>query len=328
MLGMTSCTKNYNTQNNVIKQPAGESLNSLFAGLRPTAQNMVVTAGFKQTIYGSKGTKITFYPNSFKDANGKTIVDAIINIQLTEIYTAADMIGCRATTTSNGQLLTSGGQVLITATLNGEEVFANKYGIGFRQSATSQQPMSIFYGNTNDPDSVVNWATAATGLNGVSVPGTVTVSDTSVVVVITSSGPDTISTHGALMPYYQFDSCASFNWINCDYFYSSNAPLRDISVVMPDATFDQENSEVFVLFPTLNAAAHMSRYNATTHTFDLPPGYYVPVGLPIDIVVATNKDGTYYYYQQTGLTTVNGMTVNAAMAQASLSYIQAQLSGL
>ena len=330
MLLSTSCRKS--GYNGVVVSAVSSdqsNLNQLFTGLRSAPQNISVTAGFAQTVFGVNGTKLTFYPNSFKDKNGITIPKGIINIQLTEVYTVGDMIANRAaTTTTDGRLLTSGGQVLITATMNGEEVFANKYGIGFKQPATSKQPMLLLYGSPATPDSVVSWSTPGTVLPGAFASGTVTNADTSIVVVIVSSGPDTITTHGAVMTYYQFDSCASFNWINCDYFYTSPGQLTDVRVMMPDTSFNQSNTEVFIVFPTINAAAHLSQYNVATHTYDLPKGYYVPVGMPVDIVVATNKHGNYYYFGESGVNTTDNMFLYAEMSLVSLDYIKTQLSNL
>ncbi len=323
-----SCTKSYN-RGLVVTTTANEAqLNSLFAALRPAPQTLVVTAGFLQTVYGTNGTRLTFYPNSFKDANGRIITSGIITLQLTEIYTGGDMILNRATTVSGGQLLSSGGQVLITATMNGQEVYANKYGIGFKQSTPSQQTMNLFYGNTNTSDSSVAWYAPVTPQTGTVAAGTTSSSDTSIVIVVTPGGLDTVTTHGAVTQYYQFDSCASFNWINCDYFYTSGAQLTDVSLIMPDTSFNQTNTEVFIVFPTINAAARMSEYSYTTHTFDLPKGYYIPVGMPIDIAVATNKNGIFYYYQQTGITTVNNMVIFSTMEQDNLLDITNQLHGL
>ena len=327
---VASCSKSYNPYvAPVTPAPVDLTrLNSLFAALRPTPQNFVVTAGFSQTVYGLYGTKLTFYPNSFKDGSGNIITSGIISLQLTEIYTPGDMIASRASTVYNGQLLASGGQVLLTATLNGQEVFANKYGIGFKEPAASQQPMYLFYGTAGTPDSVVAWNTRVTAQTGTSAPGTTASSDSSIVIVFTGYGYDTVTTHSAVFEYYQFDSCAGFNWINCDYFYTSPAQLTDVSVIMPDTSFNQSNSEAFIIFPTINAAAHMTNYTIATHTFDLPNGYYIPVGMPVDIAVATNKNGKYYYYQQTNTTTTYNMVITANMAPDSLSYIATQLQGL
>src|SRR5690606_33285999 len=97
-------------------EPGPSELNELFESLRSPAQSFTVTAGTEQTITGAQGTKIIFYPNSFKDAAGNTLSSGSVNISLTEVYTPGQMIAHRTTTTTNDdRLLTSGGQVLITA---------------------------------------------------------------------------------------------------------------------------------------------------------------------------------------------------------------------
>lgn len=325
---ITSCTRSYNNYHTIQVPVSQSSLNALFDSLRPASQNLAVTAGSLHTVFGINGTKLTFYPNSFKDKNGNIITKGVINLQLTEVYTVNDMITNRAATTSNGQLLTSGGEVCIKATMNGEEVFANKYSIGFKQAGPVQKPMSLFYGNTNTPDSVVTWLAPATPQVGVYVSGTITYADTSILYILTSSGYDTVIKQGPVLNYYQFDSCANFNWINCDYFYSSSAQLTDIMVYVPDSSYNQSNTEVFIIFPGINAAAHTDQYSAPSHFFHLSRGYYVPVGMPIDIVVVSNKNGAWYYYQQTGITTISGLFIFANMSQSSLSDIITRLQSL
>ncbi len=325
----TSCKKSGSSNYGVVSVNTDESrLNQLFAGLRTAPQNISVTAGASQTVYCLNGTKLTFYPNSFMDKEGNTLVKGIVNLQVTEIYTPGDMIANRVATTSGGKLLTSGGQVQIAATMNGEEVFANKYGIGFRQHTAKQQPMSLFYGGAGSDDSVVVWGAPVASQTGTFVNGTITTSDTNLVVVVTSSGTYTITTHSALMTYYQFDSCASFRWINCDYFHDSLAELTDMRVMMPDTSFNQSNTEVFIVFPTINAAAHMTKYDAATHTFHLAQGAYIPVGMHVDIVVATNKNGSYYYFGENSVTTESRMFLYAQMSLVSLAYIRSQLDNL
>lgn len=130
---------------------------ALFAGLRTEPFKFSVDAGVQSVGYGPQGTKLVFYPHSFKDASGNIISSGKIDIELTEMYTSGSMIGNNAVTTCNGQLLRSGGQVKIKATQNGKEVYANKYGIGFKQPDASSNPMELFYSNNNSLDSTTVW---------------------------------------------------------------------------------------------------------------------------------------------------------------------------
>lgn len=302
------------------------ALNTLFSGFRTDPQEIVVTAGALQTVYGQYGTKLTFYPNSFKDAAGRILGKGLVTIKLREIYTVGDMIANRVATTADGKLLTSGGQVQLSATMNGHEVFANKYGIGFRQLNPSQKPMALFYGD--NADYAGNWTIAGNLATGTFVQGTQGSADTTLIVVITSSGVDTVVTHGVVTNYYQFDSCDHFNWINCDYFYTPGAALTNIRVMMPDSSFDQSNTEVFVVFPGINAAARMTRYDPKKHSFELQQGYYVPVGMNVAIVAISKQGVSYYYSEKAGISTTSNMFVYADVALASRDFILAQLSKL
>ena len=97
------------------------TLKSLFNDLRSTPQTLTTTAGVSSTLYGTKGTRITFYPNSFKDASGNIITSGNIVIKLTEMLTPGAMIAENATTqTTDGDILRSGGQVKIEASKDGQ----------------------------------------------------------------------------------------------------------------------------------------------------------------------------------------------------------------
>src|SRR5579871_1803946 len=164
LITVLSCKKTNDTTSTIITRAntGGPSLNQLFADLRYKPQNFNVTAGKYAILFGANGTLLRFYENSFKDANGNILTGGTVNLQLIEMYNPGDMICNRATTLSNGQLLQSGGEVMITATMNGQAVYANKYCIGFRQSTASTQRMQLFYGNTSNADSVTMWAISDT----------------------------------------------------------------------------------------------------------------------------------------------------------------------
>jgi hypothetical protein len=285
-----------------------KNLNKLFSALKSTPQSFTVTAGTYRTVVGAAGTILKFYPNSFKDASGTIITSGTITIKLTEMYKPGQMIANRATTTANGELLRSGGQVYISATKSGSEVYANKYGIAFEQPGSSGQPMNLFYGNTNNADSVTTWTAADTTKAGVAVSGTVV---------------DSFSFR------YEFDSCTDFRWVNCDYFYRVSAgSLTNISVVVPDTSFNYSNTQVFLVFPTENIATYLGSYDFGTHAFSLQASYKIPIGSGITLVAITNKNGVYYFYKQTGITVSSNMTLNATMISQTLTTILSQLSTL
>jgi hypothetical protein len=300
---------NNNNNNNNPPTYSKTGLNTLFAGLKSTPQTFTVTAGTYSTKFGAEGTVLKFYPNSFKNGSGQVISNGTVTIKLIEMYTPGPMIANRATTTANGKFLRSGGQVKITATMNGQTVYANKYGISFAQAGPSTQDMSLYVGNTNNEDSVVTWSIMDSMNTGTNTGGTV-------------------SDSGQNIYTYTFDSCTSFNFINCDYFYNYTGTLTDMFCVMPDTTFNSSNTEVFVVFPGINSVTTMGQYETNTATFHLYSSFWIPVGINVHVVVIANKNGTYYYFQQLNNTVTSNMSVTATMTQQTLSYIQTQLGNL
>ena len=256
-------------------------------------------------------TKLTFYPNSFKDKNGNIITTGQIDIKLREMYRPGQVIANRSSTTADGRLLISGGQVYIKAYRAGQEVFPTVYGIGFA-SGGSAQPMALFYGNNNNADSIITWNQATPNI-GTVVNGTIT--DTSI-------NPPAI--------LYQFDSCTSFNWINCDYFYSiSGALLTDISLVLKDSVgLNHTNTEVFLIFPGINSVSFMQMYNPAMKTFSLSANYKVPVGMPFHAISLSLVNGQYHYAELLNQTVTNNMLDTLRPLQKPLPDILLSLGSL
>lgn len=285
------------------------TINSLFQELKSTPQTFTVTAGTQQTIKGAKGTKITFNPQSFKNASGTVITSGSIKIELTEMYKPGEMIANRVTTTTaSNNLLTSGGCVNIKATLNEHEVFANNYKIAFKQPAHSENPMALFNGYT---------ITDGTGTN-------VRWSDDS-----TNTIPRTTKDPTDLTFYYAFDSCTNFNWINCDYFYSAPAPKTDITIVAPDNSYNLDNTQIYIIFPAMNSLINMYAYDTPTHSFNFGhPSFYLPVGTVIHIMILGSKNNNYFMDLHQNVTVTNGMSVNFTPVNQTLGFIQNTLSTL
>ncbi len=296
---------------------ASATLRSLFNDLRSTPQTLTTTAGINSTVYGSKGTRITFYPNSFKDASGNVITSGNIVIKLTEMLTPGAMIAEKATTqTTTGAMLHSGGQVKIEASKDGQAVYANKYSISFKQPTASTQPMDLYFGNRNNTDSIVSWRpldTTSTGGTGTTTTGTTTDSSSS----------------GGSSTYYVFDSCTDFNYINCDRFMGLPGAKTNIHFVMPDTSFNSSNTMVFVVYTAINSVYNPWSYTASSNSFDLGGSFIAPVGYNINVITLCKKtNGTYYFSEQNGLTITDAMSINVTMTERTLDYIKTRLGEL
>ncbi len=284
---------------------AGTPFNSLFRDLRYVPEIKCVAAGKLTTITFSRGTRLTFYPNSFKDGAGNLITTGQVCIELTEIYKTGDMIANRVTTMEGGTLLASGGQVLIYASRNGEKVFPNKYAIAFKQPAPSSIPMGLYAGNSRNTDSVVTWGAIASP-----IPGT----------------RDTVtpSAWGTGL-WYRFDSCNTFTWLGCDSAYAHTGSRSSIKLVVPDLDVTNANTQAFLVIPSINACANFQYNSSTPLTLNVTD---IPDGVSAVVVVISKRNNKYYYYQSASFTVGSGISIDAYTTEQTLPYIKAQLAAL
>jgi len=255
-------------------------LSNMFAGTRTmtATQTHEVNAGTQRILFGNRGTRFVFYPNSFKDKNGNIITTGQIDIKLVEMYRPGEVIANRSSTVSAGRLLRSAGQVYVKAYRAGVEVFPTKFGIGFPLSNTGMgAPMALYYGNNLNSDSIVNWTQAAANI-GTFVNGAF------------------LDTNNSQL-YYQFDSCTNFNWLNCDYPHDiTGTQMVNLSLVSKD-TFDLDhtNTRVFLVFPTINSVTYMQKYTDTAKTWALSEPFLVPANMNFHAISISLKNGLYYY---------------------------------
>jgi len=326
-----SCKKN--TDNTSTLQPAPIPLNQLFKDLRSLPQIITVKAGRDTMVFGSKGTMLHFYTYSFKNASGAIITSGTIDLTLVEMYKPGDMIRNRATTIAGTNLLTSGGQIDLRATMNGQQVYANKYGIGFFQDDPNARPiMELFYGNINNVDSVVNWEAKDTAQER----EIARLADTSTRMDITIA-------YGRSWMGYVFDSASTLQYTNCDAFYFPGSPKVPVTAIMPDATFTPQNTQVYLVLPDINCAMSTvqssggfdygtARYDAPTRAINMineGQTNIVPTGMKYILIVIANKNGQYYYSKQEGdAIPVDGLKLNATMTPDTKSNVLAILSAM
>lgn len=289
--------------------PVAPSLNELFSDLRSTPQNLTVTAGIAQTVVAANGTALNFYPNSFKDAAGNIITSGTVNIQITEMYGPGSMIQNRATTTdADGSALQSGGQVYINATMGSNTVYANKYGIAFKQPDASTQPMALYFAGTGNSDSVTNWNVGDTTKKGTIVKGTV---------------KDTARKYSPSESFYFiFDSCTDFNWINCDYRWGDGYTFTDVELLLDKETANGSNTQVYMVYPDIKSTMRM--YPEKNIVFSLRRA---PVGVNYKIAVISKIDDQYYYAEKKGVIT-DTLKLTATLHEETRYDIIARLGGL
>jgi hypothetical protein len=318
LLVASSCRRTNDSTSSTTVEPNATDLTQAQAiealkSLKSTPQNFTVAAGVQKRIKGAEGTLVTFYPNSFKDKNGVTITSGNIDIQLTEIYKQGDMIANRTSTTTGDGVLKSGGEIDIRASKNGEEVFANKYGIGFKAAAPMAQPMELYFGEKNTADSITTWGIRKTGQGG-SVTGTGYITDPALMLLEA--------------PYFLFDSCTDFKLINCDHPYDASSAYINVQLVFPDNSFKVAQGDLSIAFPSLNVMTIMSsfNYNSSTHTMKFQGWAPTAISCKFSLIIPKNLS-SFYYFEQSGVAT-DGVTLTANMTLLSTAEIKAKLKAL
>jgi len=304
---LLSCNKDDVTLNNGSNM---FNVKTLFEGLKSPAQTFNVPVGQPYEINAAGGTRIVFKSNTFRDALGNVINSGTVKVELTEILKPADMIANRVYTTTLGhQILRSGGAVNLKATLDGNPVFATGgYDLKFKQDAESDNPMALFTGITSAD----------------SMGGAVFWSDQSSNTIERTTKDD-----GTNEFFYAFDSVTNLNWINCDYFYSSTDPKTDINVVTPDSSYNATNTQVFIVFKSINSVSGLWNYNAPNHVFNFGyPGYHLPIGTVIDVVILGAKNNSYFMQLQQNITVTNNLSITFTPQATTMAGVQAMLSTL
>jgi hypothetical protein len=143
---------------NIIRTSADTTPIHSFAALKPLAKAepkvFKVKADKDTVVVGNKGVLLRIGKNSFDLPNP----NAEVKIELKEYASTADFFFSGLSTTSNGQLLESGGTVFISATADGKEVKL-KEGATIELAFPSAKPkpgMQTFYGKVTD-DGSINW---------------------------------------------------------------------------------------------------------------------------------------------------------------------------
>jgi len=128
------------------------------------------------------------------------------------------------------------------------------------------------------------------------------------------------------MAYYIFDSCTSFKLINGDSYYESTASTTIINIILQGNSFNNTNTQCFLFLPTANSVLYIGDlYDATKIT--LSSAVEVPVGMNYEIVAMANINGSYYYWQSSGIVAA-GMTLTATLSPETRGDIIMLMKGL
>jgi hypothetical protein len=122
-------------------------------------QSFTVNSDIKSQLIGTKGTKITIPKGAFVNENGIAITGNI-TLEILEVMDQSSMIWYGLPTMSNGRMLESGGELMVKAYANGQELgLANGKSLAIKMpSDNNKAEMTLYYGvETKAEIGDVNW---------------------------------------------------------------------------------------------------------------------------------------------------------------------------
>jgi hypothetical protein len=273
-------------------------------------QTFTGNAGAGFTITGEKGTKVTFAPNAFVDANG-TAVTGNVTVTLKEVLSKKDVLFSGVMTESNGQLLESGGELQIKAQKDGVDIrlnpvlqadaaqveipkVMNNKDMGLFVQDKRQQPQGGGNGGNQLPPSPYTWYPAPYYPFG--------------------NGPNS----------YTF-SLPSFTWINCDRFYSDPNPKTTITAL---PAFQDNNQvtdlQVMLVFRNITTVITLP-FDYTVQQFQSYQNS-LPIGLQADLIILGKDSDGFIQFGTQPVTISAGMHIDAPIHKATQAEVDAFLA--
>jgi hypothetical protein len=131
--------------------------NGLKCWEKPNIQSFEIDANITETIEGENGTLVIIPKNSFLDEKGNK-VNGKVNFELVEAYELSDMVLYNLTTTSNGNVLETGGMFYTNATQKGKQltVDPNKP-MMIQVPCVEEKPDMMAFESEIDSAGTINW---------------------------------------------------------------------------------------------------------------------------------------------------------------------------
>jgi len=278
---------------------------------KPSTENPLATkveAPFQKTINNpndlnfttTKGTIVKGSVSDFVFESGSwERVELPINLQIKELYTIKDMILNGKSTTSNGKLLTTGGQIEITATKDGKKLQLAPYSqFSIKVPTNNPDPeMKIFFGEEL-ANGDVNWQLATMQDKFLGLK------DSSKSAIV------------AIEQLYQLLP-SKIGWINIDKFPRESTKLTTLTLTSEYPTIDD-----IICFLYFDRLKSILRYYSNGKQSNLPEGEHIN----LICIGITEKDEVYTFIKEFNLEA--NQVVQVKLEKSSLEELMKYLSGL
>jgi hypothetical protein len=300
IVSITACKKDKSTPNYA-------KADEFMASHAIKEQSFTGNAGTGFTLTGEKGTKVTFAANAFVDGNGNT-VSGNVTVTLKEVLSKKDVLFSGVMTESNGQLLESGGEILVKAQKDGAALRVNPalQNDGARveiPKVMNDKDMGLFIQEKRPQG-------GASGNNQQQSPFTWTPA-----------------------PYYPFGngpnsytfSLPSFNWVNCDRFYSDPNPKTTITT-LPAFQDNNQVTDLQVMLVFKNIATVVTLpFDFTAQKFQSYQNS-LPIGLQADLIILGKDSDGFIQFGTQSITISAGMHIDAPVHKATQAEVDAFLA--
>lgn len=301
IVSVTACKKDKSTPNYA-------KADDFLASHAIEEQSFTGNAGTGFSITGKDGTKVTFIANAFVDGNGNA-VSGNVTVTLKEVLSKKDVLFSGVMTESNGQLLESGGEILVKAQKDGVDLLLNPalQDDGARveiPKVMNDQDMGLFVqdkrqqggatGGDQQQESLYTWTPATYYPFG--------------------NGPNS----------YTF-SLPSFTWVNCDRFYSDPNPKTTITA-LPAFQDNNQVSDLQVMLVFKNIATVVTLpFDYTAQKFQSYQNS-LPIGLQADLIILGKDSDGFIQFGTQSITIGADMHIDAPVHKATQAEIDAFLA--
>lgn len=316
LLLAASCSKKFKKQDDVVQSPSSPggpssfplvSLNQLLKSFRYTPEENCVAAGFFSMMPLASGDTLLFYPWSFKDEVGDTIITAgTVCIQTIALHSPADMIMNRSTgSTLQGGMLRVAGQLHVAARMGEKPVKIMQFAMHIKHKRLSTERMDVSLGTVNATDSLVRWQMWDSVGTGTTALGT------------------TIDT------VYRLDSVNAGGWVAAAQPFDTTTAKAALQVYLSAVGLDSKNTAVYVVLPSINCVLPVT-FSRYTGYFELgaDDASKIREGMKAHVIAIGRNGANYYYYEQKNIVVKDGMLVTAAPTLQTFDYIRLSLYSL
>ncbi len=316
IFGLTSCDNKQTTsgsKNTTDTKIEIEKVNGSLKQYEEPSQLFKVSTDKATQVNGKQGTKISINPANLLTENGQPLGKSI-EVELKELTNQEQLLRANAQTTSNGQLLVSGGAYYINLTSEGQQLKlkdGKTLSVEFPKLSTAK--MSLFYGQ-RDSLGQLNWQQAKQMFESRSkqkITSTET-KDTSIgeldailkYIESESKRPLTAEEKKQLEEQkknnlvaeniYKAIQLNQFGWINCDRFY--DIPNKtDLLFTFTDKD-SIVSANIYLVFKDINSVMQTCYFNFADREFN--SGFQnIPIGAKTQLIAFSIKNGKTYTYK-------------------------------